>query len=79
MSLSKRLCSHKWLYWGRKPKLLAIVLSGYKSNEELSWISHVKIINHCMGSKNEKKKKTKIPMSWPPSLSITLKKHILSF
>ena len=62
MLLSQRRCSHKWLYKCTKPKLLAVVPSGYKSNEELSWISHVKIINHCMGCKKEKKETT-IPMS----------------
>ena len=75
MSLSQRRCSHRSLHKGKKLKLLAVVLSGCKSNEELSWISHVKIINHSMGCKNNNNKKT-IPMSWPYPLPIALKKHI---
>ena len=72
MSLSQRRCSHRSLHKSKKSKVLAVVLSGYKSNEQLSWISHVKIINN----QRHTKKKT-IPMPWPYSLSITLKKHIL--
>ena len=41
---------------GKKSKQLAVVLSGCKSNEELLWISHVKLINHCIGCKNTDKK-----------------------
>ena len=57
MSLSQRRCRHRSLHKGKKSKLLAVVLFGCKSNEELSWISHVKITNHCMGCKKKTKKR----------------------
>ena len=68
--------SHRSLYKGKKSKLLAAVLSRCKSNEELSWINHVKIISHSnnhLNNQTRQKKKTIIPMLLPYSLSTTLK------
>ena len=62
------------LHKDKNSKLLAVVLSGCKSNEELSWISHAKIIT-VWPAKTHTKRKT-IPMPLTYSLPITLKKQI---
>ena len=56
MSLLQRRYSHRSLHKRKKSKLHAVGLSGFKFDEELSWISHVKITNHCMGCKKSQKK-----------------------
>ena len=62
---------------GKKSKLGAVALPGCKSNKELSWISHVKIINHCMGSKNTQKGKQYL--CHDPILNLELLKNTFSF
>ena len=61
MSFLQIRWSHKWLYRCRKPKLLAVVLSGHEFNEEPSWDSHVKIIK--VWAAKAKKKTIAIPIS----------------
>ena len=63
MPLLQIRCSHKSLHNGKKSKLLALVLSEYKPNEEISWISHVENIQSLYGLEKNKKENSTYVMT----------------